>query len=315
MALYLVTGGAGFIGSHIVEELVAKGETVRVLDNFSTGKRENLDEWLHKIELIEGSVEDRSVCKKAVQGVEFVLHQAAICSVPRSVENPIATNTTNVTGTLNLLWVSKEVGVHRFVCAGSSSVYGDSEVLPKNENMSPTPCSPYAVSKLVKEHYCELFYRLYRLETVVLRYFNVYGSRQDPDSPYAAVIPSFVQALISGKRATIYGDGEQSRDFTYVKDCVQANLMACQKGEAAGEILNIASGRRITINQLYGRIASLTGKKDRPAYDPPRPGDVRHSLADISKAEKLLGYEPEYTIDQGLREAIQWYKQNVSKPS
>ncbi len=312
MASYLVTGGAGFIGSHIVEELVAKGETVRVLDNFSTGKRENLEMFLDKIELIEGSVEDRKACVEAVRGMHFVSHQAALCSVPRSVENPVATNETNVTGTLNMLWASKEAGVRRFVCAGSSSIYGNSEVLPKNEGMSPNPCSPYAVSKLVKEHYCTLFCRLYGLKTVVLRYFNVYGSRQDPDSPYAAVIPSFAQALIRGERAKIYGDGEQSRDFTYVKDCVQANLIACQKDKAVGEVFNIASGRRIAINDLYHKTAGLLDKKDRPIYESPRPGDVRHSLADISKARKLLGYEPRFTIDQGLREAIQWYKTSLS---
>lgn len=311
MAVYLITGGAGFIGSHLVEELVRRGETVRVLDNFSTGKRENLEQWLDKIELIEGSVEDREIGNRAVQGVEFVLHQAAICSVPRSVENPMATNATNVTGTLNMLWACKDAGVRRFVCAGSSSVYGDSEMLPKVETLTPNPCSPYAVSKLVKEHYCMVFYRLYGLETVVLRYFNVYGSRQDADSAYAAVIPSFAQALIKGRRARIYGDGEQSRDFTYVRDCVQANLMACQEAEAAGEIFNIASGRRTAINDLYDRIAGLLGKGNRPIYEAPRQGDVRHSLADISKAKNLLGYEPRYTIDQGLGEAIGWYERHL----
>jgi nucleoside-diphosphate-sugar epimerase len=311
MARYLVTGGAGFIGSHLVEELVTRGESVRVLDNFSTGKRENLEPWLDRIEVIEGGVEDQEVCKKAVLGVEFVLHQAALCSVPRSVKNPLATNTSNVTGTLNLLWAGKEAGLARFVCAGSSAVYGESEVLPKEENMTPNPCSPYAVSKLVKEHYCKVFYRLYGLETVVLRYFNVYGSRQDPDSPYAAVIPAFAQSLIRGRRARIYGDGEQSRDFTYVKDCVQANLRACAAAEAAGEVVNIASGKRITITDLYNRIGGLLGKRDRPTYEAPRSGDVRHSLADITKAKKLLGYEPRYTIDQGLQDAIQWYERHL----
>ena len=312
MALYLVSGGAGFIGSHLVEELIARGEKVRVLDNFSTGKRRNLEPWLDRIELIEGSVEDREICKNSVQGVEVVLHQAAVCSVPRSVENPLATNATNVTGTLNLLWACREAGVRRFVCAGSSSVYGDSEVLPKVETMTPKPCSPYAVSKLVKEHYCIVFCRLYGLETVVLRYFNVYGSRQDADSAYAAVIPSFVQALIRGGRAKIYGDGEQSRDFTYVRDCVQANLLACQEVRAVGEVFNIASGRRTTINDLYDRIADLLGSGDRATYETPRRGDVRHSLADIGKAKRLLGYDPVYTIDQGLGEAIRWYGRHLS---
>jgi nucleoside-diphosphate-sugar epimerase len=291
---------------------VSSGETVRVLDNFSTGKRENLEEWLDEIELIEGSVEDESTCKRAVHGVEFVLHQAALCSVPRSVENPLATNTTNVTGTLNMLWACREGGVERFVCAGSSSVYGDSQVLPKIETMTPNPRSPYAVSKLVKEYYCMVSYHLYGVQAVVLRYFNVYGSRQDPDSPYAAVIPSFVQALVRGRRATIYGDGEQSRDFTYVKDCVQANLLACQQEGGAGEVFNIASGRRMSINDLYERIARLLNKEDRPEYEAPRRGDVRHSLADVNKARGMLRYEPRYTMDQGLSEAIQWYERHLA---
>jgi nucleoside-diphosphate-sugar epimerase len=312
MARYLVTGGAGFIGSHLVGELVNRGETVRVLDNFSTGKRGNLEQWLDRIELREGSVENLSVCREAAKDAEFVLHQAALCSVPRSVKEPLATNTSNVTGTLNMLWASKEAGVKRLVCAGSSSVYGDSEVLPKVETMPPNPCSPYAVSKLVKEHYCVVFYRLYGLETVVLRYFNVYGSRQDTESAYAAVIPSFVQALIREKKATIYGDGEQSRDFTYVKDCVQANLMACVAVGAAGGVFNIASGRRTVINDLYDKIARLLNRTDRPTYEAPRPGDVRHSLADINRAKSVLGYEPKHTIDQGIGEAIQWYKENLS---
>jgi nucleoside-diphosphate-sugar epimerase len=312
MIRYLITGGAGFIGSHLVEELVNRGETVRVLDNFSTGKRGNLEQWLDRIELCEGSVEDLSVCREAAKEVEFVLHQAALCSVPRSVKEPLATNTSNVNGTLNMLWASKEAGVKRLVCAGSSSVYGDSEVLPKVETMCPNPRSPYAVSKLVKEHYCGVFYRLYGLETVVLRYFNVYGSRQDTESAYAAVIPSFVQALTREKKVTIYGDGQQSRDFTYVKDCVQANLAACVADGAAGGVFNIASGTRTVINDLYEKIARLLNRTDCPTYEAPRPGDVRHSLADINRAKSILGYEPKHTIDQGLGEAIRWYKENLA---
>jgi len=311
MALYLVTGGAGFIGSHLVEALIDRGESVRVLDNFSTGKRENLEPWLDEIELIEGSVEDTEICRTALKGVEFVLHQAALCSVPRSVENPLATHGSNVTGTLNLLWACKEAGLRRFVGASSSSVYGDSEVLPKVETMPQNPCSPYAVSKLVQEHYCAVFHRLYGLETVALRYFNVFGSRQDPHPAYAAVIPAFAHALIRGGGATIFGDGEQSRDFTYVKDCVQANLMACEAIGAAGEVFNIASGKRVTINDLYHKMADLLDKRERPKYKDPRPGDVRHSLADIIKAQRLLGYEPRYTFDQGLAEAVEWYKGNL----
>lgn len=311
MATYLVTGGAGFIGSHLVEELVGRGESVRVLDDFSTGKRENLEPWLGKVDLMEGSVEDVEICERAVYGVDFVLHQAALCSVPRSVEDPVATNKANVTGGLNMLWVSKRAGVKRFVCASSSSVYGDSEVLPKTETMPLNPCSPYAVSKMVKEYYCKVFFRLYGLGTVVLRYFNVYGSRQDPDSAYAAVIPSFARALVRGGKATIYGDGEQSRDFTYVKDCVRANLLACEARGAAGEVFNVASGRRTSINALYGSIAELLGSQERPTYVNPRPGDVRHSLADITKAQGILGYEPIYTIEKGLRETIDWYRNHL----
>ncbi|MBW2056918.1 MAG: SDR family oxidoreductase [Deltaproteobacteria bacterium] len=311
MALYLVTGGAGFIGSHLVEELVGRKEEVRVLDDFSTGKRENIEEWLDRIELIEGSVEDVETCRKAVRGVQFVLHQAALCSVPRSVENPLATNRSNVTGTLNMLWASKEAGVERFVCASSSSVYGDSEVLPKVETMTPAPGSPYAVSKLVKEHYCRVFHRLYGVETVALRYFNVYGSRQDAGSAYAAVIPAFLRAVMGGQRAKIYGDGEQSRDFTYVRDCVRANLLACQAPGVAGEVFNVAAGRRVTINELYRRIARLIQTENGPVHEAPRPGDVRHSLADINKARERLGYEPRYTLDQGLSEAVEWYRQHL----
>lgn len=311
MTLYLVTGGAGFIGSHLVEELLKKGESVRILDNFSTGKRENLEPWLDEIELVEGSVEDIEICKAAVKGVEFVLHQAALCSVPRSVKDPVATNGSNVTGTLNLLWACKEAGVRRFVGASSSSVYGDSEILPKVETMPQKPCSPYAVSKLVQEHYGAVFHRIYGLETVALRYFNVFGSRQDPHSAYAAVVPAFAEALIREREATIFGDGQQSRDFTYVKDCVQANLRACEAAGAAGEVFNIASGRRITINDLYDKMAGLLNKRERPVYKAPRPGDVRHSLADITKAHRLLGYEPRYTLDQGLAEAIAWYEENL----
>ena len=308
MPRYLITGGAGFIGSNLVEELVKKGEGVRVLDNFSTGKQENLNPWVDLIEVIQGDVEDLAICQEAVRGVDVVLHQAALCSVPRSVKNPLATNAANVTGTLNVLWAAKEGKVRRFVFAGSSSVYGDSEVLPKIETMNPNPCSPYAASKLTIEYYCKIFYRLYGLETVVLRYFNVYGCRQDPNSPYAAVIPSFIQALMRGERARIYGDGEQSRDFTYVKDCVQANLKASQETRAVGEVFNVACGKRTALNELYDKISLHFGIKERPVYEAARPGDVRHSLADIGKARSLLGYNPKYTIDQGLGETINWYK-------
>ncbi len=322
MAEYLVTGGGGFIGSHLVEELLRRGERVRVLDNFSTGTRANLtrvlealsgeasgEEAAPRLTVIEGDVRSYHLVREAVDGVDFVLHQAALPSVPRSVKDPITTNEVNVVGTLNVLNAAKDVGVKRIVYASSSSIYGDLETLPKTEDMLPKPLSPYAVSKLAGEKYCQVFTRLYGLETVCLRYFNVFGPRQDPESQYSAVIPKFIRMMARGERPTVYGDGSQSRDFTYVSNVVQANLLACQADaeQASGEVFNIAYGRRVTINELVRVINELLGTEVVPVYSEPRLGDVRHSLANIGKARQYLGYNPETDFAAGLRQCIEFF--------
>ncbi len=312
MATFLVTGVAGFIGSNLAEALLARGHRVRGLDNFLSGKRENL-EGLSGLEFVEGDVRDLEVCRRACDGVDYVLHQAALGSVPRSIEDPVLSNECNVTGTLNMLVAARDAGVRRFVFAASSSAYGDTPELPKVETMRPQPLSPYALTKLAGEEYCRLFFELYGFETVSLRYFNVYGRRQDPFSMYAAVIPKFVSALLRGEQPEIYGDGEQTRDFTYIEDVVQANLRACEAPrEACGRVYNIAFGRRISLNELYREIARLLGADIPPRYGPPRPGDVRHSLADISRAREALGYEPAFDVRQGLAEAIGWYREHLA---
>ncbi|NOY45801.1 MAG: SDR family oxidoreductase [Deltaproteobacteria bacterium] len=311
MATFLVTGVAGFIGSNLAEALLARGHRVRGLDNFLTGKPENL-QGLDGLEFVEGDVRDPEACRKACEGVEFVLHEAALGSVPRSIEDPVLSNECNVSGTLNLLVAAREAGVRRFVFAASSSAYGDTPTLPKVEDMVPQPLSPYALTKLAGEEYCRLFFELYGLETVSLRYFNVFGKRQDPFSAYAAVIPKFVSALLKREPPEIYGDGEQTRDFTYIADVVQANLRACEAPrEACGRVYNVAYGERISLNELYREIAGLLGSDLEPRYGPPRPGDVKHSLADISRARKHLGYQPAYDVRRGLAEAIEWYRQNL----
>ena len=312
MAGFLVTGGAGFIGSHLVQYLQKRGERVKVLDDFSTGKMENIEPFVEHIDLIKGDVRDRKTCEEAVKGVDFVLHQAAVCSVPRSIEDPVATNRTNVDGTLNLLIAAKEARVKRFICASSSSVYGESEVLPKVETMNTAPGSPYGVTKHVQENYCKVFFAIYGLETVCLRYFNVYGPKQDPYSPYAAVIPCFVRSLLRDESPTIYGDGEQTRDFTYVLDCIQANWKACHAKGIAGGVFNIATGKRITINQLYRELVTLLGKEMRPIHVSPRQGDIRHSLADIRLAKEKMGYSPRFDIGKGLKKCLPWYRKNFS---
>ncbi len=311
MATFLVTGVAGFIGSNLAEALLARGHRVRGLDNFLTGKPENL-EGLDGLEFLEGDVRDPGACREACEGVDYVLHEAALGSVPRSIEDPALSNECNVTGTLNLLVAARDAGVKRFVFAASSSAYGDTPTLPKVEDMRPQPLSPYALTKLAGEEYCRLFFELYGLETVSLRYFNVFGKRQDPFSTYAAVIPKFVSALLRGEPPEIYGDGEQTRDFTYIADVVQANLRACEAPrEACGQVYNVAYGERISLNALYREIAGLLGVDLEPRYGPPRPGDVKHSLADIGKARRLLGYEPAYDVRRGLAEAIAWYRENL----
>jgi len=300
--LYLVTGGAGFIGSNIVERLVSDGKRVRVLDNFITGKRENIGPFLDKIELIEGDLADLSTCRKAVDGVSYVLHQGALPSVPRSVRDPIASNNANVVGTLNMLWAAKESGVKRLVYASSSSVYGDTEVQPKVETIAPSPLSPYAVSKLSGEYYCRVFHSLFGLGTVCLRYFNVFGPRQDPNSQYAAVVPKFAAAIRAGIAPQIFGDGEQTRDFTFIDNVVAANLAGLEAPDCCGGVFNIACGSTTTVNALTNELLAILGRGDvRPQHVDRRAGDVRHSRADISKARRLLGYEPRVQVEEGLK--------------
>jgi len=311
MGVCLVTGGGGFIGSHIVRGLLERGRAVRVLDDFSTGKRENLAEVADRIELIEGSICDVPTVERAVRGVEVVFHLAARASVPRSVEQPRPSHEINVTGTLNLLIAAQASKVRRLVYSASSSAYGDTPALPKRIDMRPQPLSPYAVSKLAAEHYCACWSHVYGLSTVSLRYFNVFGPRQDPTSAYAAVIPAFVSRMLRGERPIIYGDGEQSRDFCYIENVVDANLRAAETPEARGEVVNIACGERTTLNQIVADLNRLLGTSVRPIYEPPRPGDVRHSLADITEARQLLGYEPRVLFAEGLRRSLDWYKANL----
>src|SRR5918998_2646243 len=288
----LVTGGAGFIGSHITAALMASGARVRVLDDLATGHRENLEEIGGDLDFIEGSVADEELLNKILQDVELIFHEAAIPSVPRSVEAPRQTHIASVDGTFSLLLAARDKGVRRVVYAASSSAYGDQPTLPKAEEMRPDPLSPYAVAKLVGEYYCRAFTRVYGLETVSLRYFNVFGPRQDPGSQYSGVVSRFISSLLSGEQPVIYGDGEQSRDFTYIDNVVAANLSAAEAKEAAGKVINVANGQRITLNQLLAELKDLTGKQDVTAeYLEPRVGDVRHSLADIAMARELLGYE------------------------
>lgn len=312
MTKFLVTGGAGFIGSNTVEELLNLGHEVKVLDNLLTGKKENISEFINDIEFIKDDIKDLETVRKSVKGVEYVIHLAALGSVPRSVKDPILTNEVNVNGTLNVLIASRDEGVKRLVYSSSSSVYGKNPALPKKENMIPKPISPYAVSKLTGEYYCRVFYETYGLETVSLRYFNIYGKKQDPFSQYSAVVPSFIDAMLKGHRPVIFGDGGQSRDFTFIEDCVQANIKACFAPEAVGEVFNISYGKRVTVNELFYKIQEILNKDEiEPVYKAPRPGDVRHSLADTSRARKLLGFNPHYDIESGLRKTIEWYKNTL----
>ena len=305
----LVTGGAGFVGSHIASALLAEGARVRVLDDLSTGHRENIDEIGGGVDFIQGSVADEGLLCKALEGVELVFHEAAIPSVPRSVKVPQQTHVASVDGTFSLLLAARDQKVRRVVYAASSSAYGDQPTLLKSEQMAPDPLSPYAVAKLVGEYYCRVFTRVYGLETVSLRYFNVFGPRQDPGSQYSGVVSRFISALLSGERPVIYGDGEQSRDFTYIDNVVAANLKAAEASEASGKVINIANGMRITLNQLLAELKDLTGKHDVEAeYLEPRVGDVRHSLADISMARELLGYESKVDLREGLQRTIDWWK-------
>jgi nucleoside-diphosphate-sugar epimerase len=308
-ARVLVTGGGGFIGSNLVERLVRHGYRVRVLDNFATGSRENLLELWAEIELIEGDIQSYERVHNAVRGCEVVFHQAALPSVPRSIQDPLTSNASNVTGTLNVLLAGRDEGIRRVVFASSSSLYGASEELPKREEMATVPIAPYAVSKLAAEGYCRAFTNVYGLETVSLRYFNVFGPRQDPLSHYAAVIPRFITAILDGERPMIYGDGEQSRDFTYIDNAVEANLLAARADGVAGETFNIACGERITLNRVIEELRGVSGAEVEPIYAEPRPGDVRHSLADISRARERLGYDPAIDTRAGLERTYAYYEE------
>jgi UDP-N-acetylglucosamine/UDP-N-acetyl-alpha-D-glucosaminouronate 4-epimerase len=314
MASYLVTGGAGFIGSHLTEELVRRGHRVRVADNLVTGKRRNLDH-IHGVEFLEGDLADLAFAKTATDGMEFVLHQAAMASVPRSVKDPITSNRANIDAALNVLVASRDAGVMRVVYAGSSSVYGDTPTLPKHEGMTPNPLSPYALQKLVGEEYCRMFTRLYGLETVTIRYFNVFGPRQDPGSPYSGVISLFATALLESRRPTIYGDGEQTRDFTYVANVVDGVLKACEARDANGQTINVATGLRMSLNELLKVMNRLAGTRMEPLRQEPRTGDVKDSQADISKAKSLLGYQPTVSSEEGLKRTLEWYRSERAAPS
>lgn len=304
---YLVTGGAGFIGSHIAEALVRRGAAVRVVDSLITGKRDNLAH-VPQVELIEGDLAEPDVARRAMAGVDYVLHQAAIPSVPRSVLDPVTSNRANIDATLNVLVAARDAGVKRVVYAGSSSAYGNAPTLPKVETMPTAPLSPYALQKLVAEQYCQMFTRLYGLETVTIRYFNVFGPRQDPSSPYSGVISLFISALCEGRRPTIFGDGGQTRDFTYVENVVDGVLRATEAQGASGEVINVATGGRISLLQLFEACRAYLGVDVEPVFDEARPGDVRDSQADIAKARVLLGYEPIVSFEEGLGRTVTWYR-------
>jgi nucleoside-diphosphate-sugar epimerase len=307
----LVTGGAGFIGSHIAAALVESGARVRVIDDLSTGHQENLDEIGGDVDFVRASLNDTDALWRALEDVELIFHEAAIPSVPRSVENPRETHAACVEATFSLLLAAKERGVRRVVYAASSSAYGDQPTLPKVETMSPDPLSPYAVAKLVGEYYCQVFTRTYKLETVALRYFNVFGPRQDPSSQYSGVVSRFIASLSGGTRPVIYGDGGQTRDFTYISNAVEANLLAAESTRAVGQVVNVANGQQISLNDLLSALKKLTGRDDVEAeYREPRVGDVRHSLADITRARELLGYSPRVGLEEGLLKTLDWWKQS-----
>ena len=307
MSKFLITGGAGFIGSNIADKLVESGEKVRIIDNFESGKKEYLESVINDIELIEGDIRDADAMKKATAGMDYVLHLAALRSVPRSVEKPLPTNDVNVAGTLNVLLASRDAGVKRVVYASSSSAYGDSPELPKVETQLPVPVSPYAVSKLAGELYCAVFTRLYGLETVALRYFNVFGPRQDPESEYATVVPKFVLSFIEDGTPEVHGDGTQSRDFTYVSNVVDANIAAATAPGAGGKMFNVACGERYSILQILETLEKIFGKKIEPRFTPYRSGDVKHTLADVSAAEKVMGYKAAVGFEEGMRRTVDWF--------
>ena len=311
MEKFLVTGGAGFIGSNICRKLISQGCFVRVIDNLLTGRKSNLADIIDKIEFIESDMGDETAIRTAMKDIDVVLHQGALPSVPKSVDDPAATHRHCVDATFTVLMAARDMGIKRLVYAASSSAYGDSPTMPKLETMLTVPLSPYAVAKLVGEYYCSVFSKVFGLETIGLRYFNVFGPYQDPKSQYAAAIPAFVTSILQDKPPTIYGDGEQSRDFTYIDNVVEANLLAARADHTAGEVINVACGQAITVNRIIEIINKLTGKNVKPVYADSRAGDVKHSLADISKANRFLGYTPTHRIDDGLKEAMCWYTSNL----
>ncbi len=312
MAVYVVTGGGGFIGSHIVEELLRRNQTVRIIDNFSTGKRKNLEPFARDAEIMEADLAGSGNLVQLLKGAEYVVHQAAIPSVPKSILDPVKSHQANVDGTLRLLLACRDAGVRRLVYASSSSLYGDSPTLPKHEGMTPKPLSPYGAQKLFGEVYCQVFTRAYGLDTVSLRYFNVFGPRQDATSQYSGVLALFIPAVLQDRSPAIYGDGLQSRDFTYVQNVVEANLLACTVPGVGGEVFNVACGDRITVNSMLQQINKITGKDIRPTYTETRAGDIKHSQADISRARAHLGYEPKVSFEEGLRRTIEWYRENLT---
>lgn len=307
---YLITGGAGFIGSNLAQKLAEQGEQVRILDNFSSGKRENVESLPDNVEVIEGDIRDYWTVVEAVKDVDYVLHQAALPSVPRSVKNPLTSNEVNINGTLNVLEAARQAGVRKFVMASSSSVYGESEELPKHEGMRPSPLSPYAITKLTAEYYLKVYWELYRFPTVALRYFNIFGPRQDPASEYAAVIPKFATALLTGGKPTVFGDGEQSRDFTYIDNCVQANLLAATNDDMVGTYYNVACGGQFTLNQLLDQLREITGAETEANYADPRPGDIKHSYAAIDKLT-AHGYRVEVDFAEGLKRTVDFFRKQL----
>ena len=310
MATYLVTGVAGFIGSALARAVLAQGDKVRGIDNFSTGKRENLTEILYQIDFRQADLLDTAMLNDVCQGVDFIFHEAAIPSVPKSVLDPVGSNRANVDGTLNLLVAARDAKVKRVIYAASSSAYGDTPTLPKREDMTPNPISPYAVAKLAGEHYMISFFRCYGLETVCLRYFNIFGPRQDPSSQYSGVLAKFALQMLKGEQPTIFGDGTQSRDFTYIDNAVSVNLLACKApaSDVAGKVFNCATGKRADLNETFQILKKLTGYKGEVKYGPERNGDIKHSLADLSRTEKYLGYKPHVEFEEGLRRTVEWYK-------
>ena len=313
MTSYLVTGGAGFIGSNLVDELLRRGHRVRVLDNLSTGRPENLAAVRERIDFFNADICNLETIRPCFAGVDYVLHLAALPSVPRSVADPISANRVNIEGTLNVLLAAREAGVKRVVFAASSAAYGDNPILPRVESHEPRPLSPYALTKVAGEYYCQIFTRLYGVEAVALRYFNIFGPRQDPHSQYTGVLSKFITAYIKGTTPTIFGDGEQSRDFTYIDNVVDATLRACIAPDAPGKVINVGVGGRFTLNQTIALLDQIFGKQVTPRYDPPRSGDVLHSQADISLARQLLGYEPKVPYEQGLRKTVEWYRAELAR--